>query len=133
MEEFSVELPAMYADHHVTEVRNLLLEMPGVVDVYASSGFQVVEVSYDGAQVGPDDISMKLKEAGYLGKLPLPVETGKPNDQANGDRPFFRRSITYQQTGQSLGFSQNVPYVGRPLWPCPGMGPVAEVAEELEE
>ena len=133
MEEFSLELPTMYADHHVTEVRKLLMEMPGVADVYASSGFQVVDVSYDPAQVGPDDLSKKLEEAGYLGKLPLPVEAGKPNDQSNGDRPFFRRSITYQQTGQSLGFAQNVPFSGRPLWPCPGMGPVAELAEELDE
>ena len=133
MEDYSLELPAMYADHHVTEVRKLLLDMPGVADVYASSGFQVVEVSYDPGQVRPDDISKTLEEAGYLGKLPLPVETGKPNDQANGDRPFFRRSVTYQQTGKSLGFAQNVPFSGRPLWPCPGMGPVAEIAEKMEE
>ena len=124
MEEISLELPAMYADHHVTEVRNLLLEMPGVTEVYASSGFQVVEVRYDAAQVQPDDISNKLEKAGYLGQLPLPVETGKAGDQANGDRPFFRRSVTYEQTGKSLGFAQNIPFAGRPLWPCPGMGPV---------
>lgn len=124
MEEFSLELPAMYADHHVTEVRKLLLEMPGVTEVYASSGFQVVEVRYDPAQVKPDDISNKLEKAGYVGQLPLPMETGKTGDEANGDRPFFRRSVTYQQTGPSLGFAQKVPFSGRPLWPCPGMGPV---------
>ena len=40
----------MYGDHHVVEVRRLLLEMPGVTDVYASSSFQVVEVAFDGVQ-----------------------------------------------------------------------------------
>lgn len=124
MEEFSLELPAMYGDHHVTEVRKLLLEMPGVTEVYASSGFQLVEVRYDAAQVQPDDISNKLEKAGYLGELPLPFETGKSGEQADGDRPFFRRSVTYEQTGPSLGFAQKVPFSGRPLWPCPGMGPV---------
>jgi copper chaperone CopZ len=118
----------MYADHHVTEVRNLLLEIPGVTDVYASSGFQVVEVRYDDTVVEPDDIKRRLEKAGYLGQLPMPAETGEAVDQANaatnGDRPFFRRTVTYQQTGQSLGFAQNVPFSGRPLWPCPGMGPV---------
>jgi copper chaperone CopZ len=124
VEEFSLELPAMYADHHVTEVRSLLLEIPGVDDVYASSGFQLVEVRYDDTVVQPDDISNKLEEAGYLGRLPMPLETDKPIDQSNGDRPFFRHSVTYQQTGRSLGFAQEITSSGRPLWPCPGMGPV---------
>jgi len=40
-----LELPAMYGDHHVTEVRHILLGLDGVKDVYASSGFRVVETS----------------------------------------------------------------------------------------
>jgi copper chaperone CopZ len=133
VEELSLELPAMYADHHVTEVRSLLLEIPGVTEVYASSAFQLVEVRYDDTVVEPGDISNKLEEAGYLGQLPLPAETGKAVDQSNGDRPFFRRTVTYQQTGQTLGFAQNIPFSGRPLWPCPGMGPLAETASQQDE
>jgi len=30
MEVLSLELPAMYGDHHVVEVRRLLFELPGV-------------------------------------------------------------------------------------------------------
>ena len=47
MEKKSFKLPAMYADHHVVEVRRILLEMPGVQDVYASSAFQVADVTFD--------------------------------------------------------------------------------------
>ena len=41
MKTLSLELPAMYGDHHVIEVRRILLEIDGVKDVYASSSFQV--------------------------------------------------------------------------------------------
>ena len=44
MEEVQIHVPAMYGDHHVLEVRRILLELPGVLDVYASSCFQTVQV-----------------------------------------------------------------------------------------
>jgi copper chaperone CopZ len=47
METKTFDAPALYADHHVTEVRRILLELEGVTDVYASSAFQTVEVTYD--------------------------------------------------------------------------------------
>ena len=53
METFVLELPTMYGDHHVVEVRRLLLGLPGVEEVYASSGFQSVEVTYDPAKTSP--------------------------------------------------------------------------------
>jgi copper chaperone CopZ len=68
MEKLSLELPAMYGDHHVTEVRRILLELPGVEDVYASSGFQVVELIYDAGQLDADTIMARLEEARYSGR-----------------------------------------------------------------
>ena len=50
MEKTDIAVPAMYGDHHVLEVRRILLAMPGVEDVYASSGFQTVQVTYDPAK-----------------------------------------------------------------------------------
>ena len=47
MASFSLELPSMYGDHHVSEVRRILLEMEGVSEVYASSAFRAVEVEYN--------------------------------------------------------------------------------------
>ena len=31
---------------------------------------------------------------------------------------------------ETIGFAQEVSYVGRPLWPCPGMGVIQTVEEE---
>jgi copper chaperone CopZ len=121
----------MYGDHHVTEVRHLLLELSGVSEVYASSGFQVVEIQYDEAKLDPDEIRSVLGEAGYLGELQVTVERGAVEDRENGDKPFFRQTVAFEQTGNSIGFAQQVPLAGRPLWPCPGMGPIKQTEEEL--
>ena len=131
MKEISLDLPTMYGDHHVTEVRRLLLEMPGVEDVYASSGFRIAEIQYDETTIDPEAIRVKLEEAGYLGELPIPVERGALEERKNGDKPFFRHTAAYEQTGSTVGFAQNVPLAGRPLWPCPGMGPINKPEEEI--
>jgi copper chaperone CopZ len=121
----------MYGDHHVTEVRRLLLEMPGVKDVYASSGFRIAEIEYDETNIDPESIQAKLEEAGYLAELPIPVERGAIEERQNGDKPFFRHSAAYEHTGSTVGFAQRVPFAGRPLWPCPGFGPINKSEEEM--
>lgn len=131
MKEISLDLPTMFGDHHVTEVRRLLLEMPGVEDVYASSGFRIVEIQYDETTIDPEAMQAKLEEAGYLGELPIPVERGALEERKNGDKPFFRNTAAYEQTGLTVGFAQKVPFAGRPLWPCPGMGPINKPEEEI--
>lgn len=129
MTTMNVSLPAMYGDHHVAEVRRLLLALPGVHDVYASSAFQAVEVTFDPAQIDPDAIEGTLGEAGYLGELALPAESGKPVTESNGSAKYFRHTAVYAQTGRAVGFGQTVSFEGRPLWPCPGLGPVAMMDE----
>ena len=71
------ETPALYGDHHVVEVRRILMELPGVKEVYASSGFQTVEVTYDSKKVKAEQIKAKLEESGYLGEIPILAETGE--------------------------------------------------------
>ena len=129
MEKTTIELPSMYGDHHVIEVRRILLEMPGVNDVSASSGFQVVEVDYDPEKTGAADIKTKLEEAGYTQELSVAVESGEAAYQgSNGDSgKFFRHTAAFEQTQQGVSFTQEVSYTGRPLWPCPGMGVVKQV------
>ena len=124
MEKLTLEVPTMYGDHHVLEVRRLLLELPGVSEVYASSAFQVVEITYDPAQIDAEQITAPLKEAGYLEPLPIPSESAEAAYQSTGSSTYFRRTAAYAQTGQVVSFAQSVDYAGRPLWPCPGMGPV---------
>jgi copper chaperone CopZ len=131
MEKKSYVLPAMYADHHVVEVRRILLEMPGVDDVYASSAFQVAEVTYDPDVVKEPEIVGKLEEAGYLGELTINAETGTPATSKNGDGVYFRHTEVYEHTKETIGFAQNVSYAGRPLWPCPGIGVIKVEEEEI--
>lgn len=132
MEYFSLKVPTMYGDHHVLEVRRLLLEIPGVGEVYASSSFQTVEIQYDEARVAPAEIEAVLEKAGYIGDLSLPVETSTVTDGKNGGRPIFRHTAAFSQVGKDIGFTREVPFTGRPLWPCPGFG-VIHRTEELKD
>jgi len=70
----TIDTPALYGDHHVLEVRQLLLEITGVDDVYASSAFHVVEVTFDPDKVKEADLVSKLSERGYLEELSTPQE-----------------------------------------------------------
>jgi len=123
------DLPTMYGDHHVIEVRRLLLALPGVKDVYASSGFRVVEVEYDDSVVDPPTMESTLSESGYSSDLPAPVEVGAAAATANGNRAFFRHTAAYAQTGRTVSFAQKVPFSGQPLWPCPGLGVIENKKE----
>ncbi len=131
METFSMHVPAMYGDHHVIAVRALLLKLEGVNDVYASSCFHRVEVQYDPTKTTPQEIESTLEEAGYLGELPLPEETHIPaTEKRNGQPAYFRHTAAYAQTGHTVSFAQTLPHGKRPLWPCPGMGPVKTAIDE---
>jgi copper chaperone CopZ len=110
----------MYADHHVLTVRQLLLALPGVVEVYASSSFQIVEVSFDETQVTEEKIRLVLAEAGYMAELPVAVEFGSSQAFEKG-KPFFRHTAVFPQTDRTITFAQDVPEMARPLWPCPGL------------
>lgn len=131
METLSLELSTLYGDHHVVEVRRILLALPGVSDVYASSAFHMVEVSYDPTSITPDGIRSALEEAGYLGEMPMPVESETAAYQSDQASTYFRHTEVYENVRTVVSFTQNVAYQGRPLWPCPGMGPI--LAKQTEE
>ena len=134
MEKVSINVPAMYGDHHVLEVRRILLALSGVDDVNASSCFQTVEVSYDPQKTSTAEITSKLDEAGYLDTLSVPVETGTAVSQEpkeNG-KTFFRHTTAFEQTKHVVGFTQNVSYTKRALWPCPGVGVIKGTNLEKE-
>ncbi len=128
METVTIDVPTMYADHHVSEVRRLLLALPGVEDVYASSAFHVVRARIDPATASEAGLRATLSEAGYLGELQIVTEdwkSGTPKDTE--DNPFRHTSASEQMKG--VAFGQAVEYTGKPLWPCPGMGPVKAMEE----
>ena len=62
METTTYEIPSMYGDHHVIEVRRILQLIPGVEEVYASSAFQAVEVTFDPDKVTGKQIENKSPE-----------------------------------------------------------------------
>lgn len=132
MEKVSVQVPALYGDHHVTAVRAMLLGMPGVRDVYASSSFQIVEVDYDEEHISLEDIVSALDQAGYLGEQELPQETGRSMVHEKRSEAFFRHTVAHANTGRVISFMQQVPAAGRALWPCPGIGPLEREQKELE-
>jgi excisionase family DNA binding protein len=130
MENAVFELPLMYADHHVLEVRRILEALPGIEDISASSAFHSLEVTYDPTAVRKEDILARLDEAGYVGDLTLPVETGIAVSVDGGQKPFFRHTAAYEQSKRVVSFEQRVGYAGQPLWPCPGFGVLERRDEE---
>lgn len=113
--------PALYGDHHVSDVRKQLLALPGVQDVYASSAFCVVEVTYDEALVSEDILSRELEQLGYLSEIPMMAETGIPAQRSQEDG-FFRQTATYGHLKKVVSFQQRVQHNGDVVWNCPGLG-----------
>ena len=125
MKILTLELPAMYGDHHVVEVRRILLDLDGIEEVYASSGFRAVEITYNPNKLNKADIEVKLDEAGYVGELLIPQETGVAVNEGNGAQDiFYRHTEAYEQTNKVVSFAQQVASESRALWPCPGMAPI---------
>ena len=102
MEKLQLNVPHMWADHHVLKVRALLTAMPGVQDVIASSAFRTVALSYDSALVNPDTIMAALEKAGYpvatngAGAIAetVPVATG------GRDPAWFRLNMRQSKTDE---------------------------------
>jgi len=130
METLTLRLPAMYGDHHVLEVRRILLELSGIAGIEASSCFQVVEIHYDPALLSPEKIESALAEAGYLQDSDFPVESGISAYGADSPTTYYRHTTAFEQTRQVVNFAQQVAPAGRPLWPCPGLGALPLVKEE---
>ncbi|MBN1284160.1 MAG: heavy-metal-associated domain-containing protein [Anaerolineae bacterium] len=128
MESLQLELPAMYGDHHVLAVRQILLGMDGVADVWASAAWRTVQVEYDPDKLPADQIQARLTEEGYTQPVETPV--------LRSDDVRARRFTTAMaEAGKQISFAQKLPLAtGRPLYPCPGMSPWrAEPDETLVE
>ena len=126
-----IDVPAMYADHHVVEVRRIVFEVPGVKEIDASSAFQVVKIEYDPDKTSEEIVKQKLEESGYLGDLQTPLESGQPAVGGDGET-WFRHTAAYKVTGTEISFGQKITASQRPLWPCPGMGAPKIMDEEGE-
>lgn len=130
MKTATYDLPNLYGDHHVLEVRRILLAIPGVEDVYASSAFHMVEVTYDPKITNDLEFSLKLDQAGYLQEWSVPIEASASTYLEDRSSSFFRHTEIFETTRQVMSFAQKVNYSGRPLWNCPGMGVIKNTMED---
>ncbi len=77
MRKAILDVPMLWADHHVLKVREALVNLPGVEDVFASSAWKQVLVRYDETQTNQAQIEQALAAAGYPvgeGETPILVQ-----------------------------------------------------------
>jgi copper chaperone CopZ len=65
METTVLNVPRMWADHHVLKVREVIGALDGVADLYASSAWKQVIVSHDPEKLDESAIAQALERAGY--------------------------------------------------------------------
>ena len=65
MEELTLAVPGMWADHHVLAVRDLLKQDAGVSAIVASARDTAVRLDYDASLTSPEQIAALLSAGGY--------------------------------------------------------------------
>ena len=74
MEKTVLNLPTLYADHHVMILRETLLAMEGVSEAYVSSAWKQAVITYDPGKTDAAAIEAAVVAAGYpVGEAELPV------------------------------------------------------------
>jgi copper chaperone CopZ len=104
MSRLNLTIPGMYADHHVTLVRQALLKLNGVENVTASSAFKQVTIEYDDKQ-NPDALIDALKAAGYVpGQVQViersPDHTADPAWDVLAPRIVTTNKVDLQMSGE---------------------------------
>ncbi len=97
MEKLVLQVPAMYADHHVLAVRQALFRLTGVDDVEASSALKVVRLTYDPAKVDPAKIQEALAAAGYGSKEEVLSQPSSHHDEHSAWQTLIRRITATNQ------------------------------------
>jgi copper chaperone CopZ len=117
MEKVTLNVPGMYGDHHVLAVRDLLGKLPGVENIYATSAFKQVVVTFDPTKSKPADFEKVLKAEGYMESEARPDITDTIKAQRHGGSQFVVAS----------GIAETVRFEAPPVnWgaggprPCPG-------------
>ena len=65
MKQLILEMPTMYADHHVLKVKDALEGLKGIEEAYASSAWKKIMISYKENSIKPAEIEEVLTKAGY--------------------------------------------------------------------
>jgi copper chaperone CopZ len=106
MGKITLDVPALWADHHVLRVRDVLVPMEGVEEVYASSAWKQVLVGYDEAKTDQSTIEAALAEAGYpvggdgVSELVKPGESQRdPQWEVLGARSTVTNQVDLEMSG----------------------------------
>lgn len=75
----SISLPAMFGDHHVVQVRQIVSALPGVQTVLASASRHKITVTFNRAQLSVEAISAALAQAGFAPNV-VPAEATGTGD-----------------------------------------------------
>jgi copper chaperone CopZ len=105
MEQVTLTVPTMYADHHVTAVKRLLSPLRGVENVIASGAFKEVVIEFDAAKISRDVLIKALSGAGYAPGKEVVIEK-TPNAMADpawdalGVRAVTTNPVDLQLSGE---------------------------------
>lgn len=97
MEKLVLQVPAMYADHHVLAVRQALSKLAGVDNVEASSSLKLVRLAYDPAKIDPTRIQEALEAAGYGSKEEMLSQPPSHHDERSAWQTLIRRITATNQ------------------------------------
>jgi copper chaperone CopZ len=86
MVELVLEVPGMWADHHVIAVRQVLQREDGLTVTAASARDATVRIEYDPERADLDRIVTTLKAAGY------PPGKAEPSSPPPTDKPAWATS-----------------------------------------
>ncbi|HID88122.1 MAG TPA: copper chaperone [Anaerolineales bacterium] len=106
MKKIVLDVPLLWADHHVLKVRDVLGGLDGVEDMYVSSAWKKVLVTYDPGKIAPDAIEKALAEAGYPvgeGETPILAQRDEKARDPKWEVLGFRMSETYQADVEMSG------------------------------
>ena len=85
MEEFQVEIPKLFGDHHAIAVKQALAQVPGIEQVWVSPARHLVKVLYDPDKVDVDTIVHRLARAGY------PIRNGQDDPSDHHKDPAWSK------------------------------------------
>jgi copper chaperone CopZ len=103
MKRLVVDVPGMYADHHVLRLRQALLGTEGVSEVTASAARRKVVVQFDEVKTSPEAIRDVLTAAGYPpGQAPAMIEFPKRHEDGSAWYLVLDRKTTTERKDREM-------------------------------
>jgi copper chaperone CopZ len=105
MKKIALSIPALWADHHVTNVKRLLSPISGVEDVIASSAFKEVMIEFDPSKTSRAAREKALTDAGYApgeeqAAAKSPYATPDPAWEKQAQRTTTTNMVDLQLSGE---------------------------------